>query len=115
MRLLTPRPGFGAAECDGGHHVAVIVSRDGKGLAAKLRVREKKADIKKRRGLRLYDWQVARCDAAGKKPQQVLDDAIAALVPVLELSDSTGKGWWCKLYPGTKCVHVYCQSRDGDK
>lgn len=76
LRLLTQRPGFGAAECDGGHRVAVIVSRSGGELAAKLHTREKKADIKRRIGIRSYDADTAFLKSKGIAPQALYDEAV---------------------------------------
>ena len=83
--ITPPRPGFGRATCPqcGGRYSVVIHRQvDGSLSAAFKAKRPPLADVKKRRGLRMYDWQVARCRAAGKTPQQVLDEAVDSLPPL---------------------------------
>ena len=83
--ITPPRPGFGRATClHCGVRYPVVIHRqvDGSLSAAFKAKRTPLADIKERVGLRMYRRQVARCRAAGKTPQQVLDEAVEQLPPL---------------------------------
>ena len=83
--ITPPRPGFGRATCPqcGGRYPVVIHRDIDGGLSAAFKAKRVPLDdIKERVGLRMYRRQVARCRAAGKTPQQVLDEAVEQLPPL---------------------------------